>query len=101
MAAEAAIPYINSRSINAIALAHPKRIDAIDIVPTFAAAGVSGFEAATWLGLFNGASLPADLQNKIDRDASTIVATPDIQGNIQDIGGKVVNSSPKNFSAFI
>ena len=97
----AAIPHIKSGKINAIALAHPKRIDAIDKVPTFAEAGMSGFEAATWFGLFSSASVPADLQNKIYQDVSTIVATPEIRGKIQDIGGEIVNSSPMNFSAFI
>ncbi|MFS0757951.1 tripartite tricarboxylate transporter substrate binding protein [Noviherbaspirillum sp. 1P10PC] len=97
----AAIPHIKSGKINAIALAHPKRIDAIDKVPTFTEAGMSGFEAATWFGLFSSASVPADLQNKIYQDVSTIVATPEIRGKIQDIGGEIVNSSPMNFSAFI
>lgn len=97
----AAIPHIKSGKINAIALAHPKRIDAIDKVPTFAEAGMSGFEAATWFGLFSAASVPADLQNRIYQDVSTIVATPEIRGKIQDIGGEIVNSSPSNFNAFI
>lgn len=97
----AAIPYIKSGKIQALALAHPKRIDAIEKVPTFAEAGMSGFEAATWFGLFSSAAVPADLQNRIYQDVSKIVATPEIRGKIQDIGGEIVNSSPGNFSAFI
>ncbi|MVW72786.1 tripartite tricarboxylate transporter substrate binding protein [Bordetella sp. 15P40C-2] len=97
----AALPHIKSGKLNAIALAHPRRVEAISNVPTMAEAGMPGFEAATWFGLFGPASLPNDMRQKIYQDVSRIVAQPDVTKMLQDMGGDVNNSSPEEFQKFI
>ncbi|MVW77661.1 tripartite tricarboxylate transporter substrate binding protein [Bordetella sp. 02P26C-1] len=97
----AALPHIKSGKLNAIALAHPRRVEAISNVPTMAEAGMPGFEAATWFGLFGPASLPNDMRQKIYKDVSRIVAQPDVTKMLQDMGGDVNNSSPEEFQKFI
>lgn len=97
----AALPYIQSGKLHAIALAHPRRVQAIGQVPTLDEAGMKGFEAATWFGLFAPASMPADLREKIYRDVAKIVATPEMTKKLQDMGGEVNNSSPQQFQSFI
>ncbi|RAP63262.1 MFS transporter [Achromobacter sp. HZ01] len=97
----AALPHIQSGKLKAIALAHPRRVEAIGQVPTMAEAGMKNFEAATWFGLFAPSSMPADLREKIYRDVSRIVATPEMTRKLQDMGGDVNNSSPQQFQAFI
>ncbi|MCJ9712977.1 tripartite tricarboxylate transporter substrate binding protein, partial [Bordetella hinzii] len=90
-----------SGKLNAIALAHPRRVDAIAKVPTMAEAGMKDFEAATWFGLFAPSSMPDDLRQKIYQDVSKVVATPEMTRKLQDMGGEVNNSSPQQFQAFI
>lgn len=97
----AALPHIQSGKLKAIALAHPRRVEAIGQVPTMAEAVMKNFEAATWFGLFAPSSMPADLREKIYRDVSRIVATPEMTRKLQDMGGDVNNSSPQQFQAFI
>lgn len=97
----AALPHIQSGKLKAIALAHPRRVEAIGQVLTMAEAGMKNFEAATWFGLFAPSSMPADLREKIYRDVSRIVATPEMTRKLQDMGGDVNNSSPQQFQAFI
>ncbi|MGY6270734.1 tripartite tricarboxylate transporter substrate binding protein [Achromobacter denitrificans] len=97
----AALPHIQSGKLKAIALAHPRRVEAIGQVPTMAEAGMKNFEAATWFGLFAPSSMPADLREKIYQDVSKIVATPEMTKKLQDMGGDVNNSSPQQFQAFI
>lgn len=97
----AALPHIQSGKLKAIALAHPRRVEAIGQVPTMAEAGMKNFEAATWFGLFAPSSMPAELREKIYRDVSRIVATPEMTRKLQDMGGDVNNSSPQQFQAFI
>jgi len=97
----AALPHIQSGKLKAIALAHPRRVEAIGQVPTMAEAGMKNFEAATWFGLFAPSSMPADLREKIYRDVSRIVATPEMTRKLQDMGGDVNNSSPQQFQTFI
>lgn len=97
----AALPHIQSGKLTAIALAHPRRVDAIAQVPTMAEAGMKNFEAATWFGLFAPSSMPAELRQKIYQDVAKVVATPEMTKKLQDMGGDVNNSSPQQFQAFI
>lgn len=97
----AALPHIVSGKLNAVALAHPRRVDAIRDVPTMAEVGMPGFEAATWFGLFGPATMPAELRQKIYHDVARIVEQPEVTKMLQDMGGDVNNSSPEAFQAFI
>jgi tripartite-type tricarboxylate transporter receptor subunit TctC len=97
----AALPYIQSGKLHAIALAHPRRVAVIGDVPTMGEAGMPGFEAATWFGLFGPASMPPELRQKIYRDVARVVAQPDVRKLLEKMGGDINNSSPEEFRRFI
>lgn len=97
----AAVSNIQAGKLKPIALAHATRVKAIADVPTFAEAGMPGFEAATWFGLFAPASMPQALRQKIYQDVSKIVAEPAMTQRLVAMGGEVNNSSPQEFQAFI
>lgn len=97
----AALPYIKSGKLHAIALAHPTRVAAIASVPTMSEAGMPGFNAATWFGLFGPASMSQDLRQKIYQAVQRIVAEPGMQQRLLDMGGEINNSSPADFQKVI
>ena len=97
----AALPYIKSGKLRAIALAHGERVAALEGVPTTAEAGMPGFTAATWFGLYGPASMPAALREKISADIRRIVAEPGMTQRLQDMGGEVNNSTPAAFQKVI
>jgi tripartite-type tricarboxylate transporter receptor subunit TctC len=97
----AALPHIKAGKIRPIALAHSKRIDAIADVPTFAEAGMPGFEAATWFGLLAPAGIPAELKQKIYQDVNKAVATPAFTARLVEMGGDVTNTTPEKFKEFM
>jgi len=96
-----ALPQIKSGKLRALAVANGKRVQALADVPTFAEAGMPGFEAATWFGLLAPASMKPELQQRIYKDVAAIVATPEMQRRIEDLGGDVINSTPQEFGAFM
>ena len=96
-----ALPLIQSGKLRALAVANGKRVQALREVPTFAEAGMQGFEAATWFGLLAPSSLPPAQARRIYEDVSKIVATPEMQTRIEGLGGEVVNSTPEAFAAFM
>jgi tripartite-type tricarboxylate transporter receptor subunit TctC len=96
-----ALPLIESGKLRALAVANDKRVSALSSVPTFAEAGMPGFEAATWFGLLAPASMKPELAQRIYADVSKIVATPDMRKRIEDLGGEVVNSTPAQFAEFM
>ncbi|MBL0142380.1 MAG: tripartite tricarboxylate transporter substrate binding protein [Betaproteobacteria bacterium] len=97
----AALPHIKAGKVRAIALAHPKRLASIADVPTFAEAGMPGFTAATWFGLFGPASLSPELQGRIYRDVSKVVADPAFTAKLVEMGAEVDSSTPQAFQALI
>jgi tripartite-type tricarboxylate transporter receptor subunit TctC len=97
----AVIPQINANQLHAIALANGKRIPIIAAVPTFAEAGMPGFEAATWFGTLAPASMPTSLREKIATDLQKIGDEPDLQKRIAELGGEMVNDTPAQFEAFM
>lgn len=97
----AVLPHIQSGDLKGIALAHPRRVAAVKDIPTFAEAGIPGFEAATWFGTFAPAKLPDDLRTRIYRDISAIVAEPVMTQRLVDMGADVTNLAPAEFDAFI
>lgn len=97
----AALPYINSGKLRAIALASDKRAQGIADVPTMTEAGMPGFTAATWFGLFGPASMSAALVEKIYQDVSKVVAEPATTKRLLEMGGVINNSTPQQFKAII
>jgi len=97
----AALPYIKSGKLRAIALAHPTRVEAIANTPTMIEAGMPGFNAATWFGLFGPATMPQALRQKIYQDVHRIVADPGMQQRLLEMGGEINNSSPEAFQKVI
>lgn len=97
----AVLPHIKAGKLNAIALAHGRRMSALPEVPTFAESDMPNFEAATWFGIFAPAGLPSQLRERIYKDISAIVATPAMTQKLVEMGGEVNNYSPAQFDAFI
>ncbi|MHB2266077.1 Bug family tripartite tricarboxylate transporter substrate binding protein [Aliihoeflea sp. PC F10.4] len=97
----AALPYIKSGQLQAIAVAHSDRIDAIPNVPTFAEAGMPDFEAATWFGLLAPAGVPQEVIQKIVTNVNAVIADPGRTQTLLDMGGIVDNTSPEVFSEFM
>ncbi|MEI2416369.1 tripartite tricarboxylate transporter substrate binding protein [Orrella sp. JC864] len=99
--ATAVLPMIDSGKLRALAVAHDRRIQALSDVPTFAEAGMPDFEAATWFGLLAPASVDDAVVEKVYRDVSALVDTPQMRKRIEDMGGDVMNSGPADFEAFM
>ncbi|MCW8084161.1 Bug family tripartite tricarboxylate transporter substrate binding protein [Sabulicella glaciei] len=97
----AVLPYIRGGELKAIALAHPRRMDAIPSVPTFAEGGMPGFEAATWFGTFAPARLPDALRERIAREIQGIVSDAAFTRRLVEMGGDVTNYGPARFDEFI
>ncbi|ARP87864.1 MFS transporter [Bordetella genomosp. 9] len=97
----AALPHIKAGKLRAIALAHGKRVAAIQDVPTMAEAGLPDFHFATWFGMFAPAGLDPAIRARIHEAMHTAVADPALNRQLVDMGAEVNNSTPQEFQAFI
>ena len=70
------VPQVKAGNVRALAVASPARLPSLPDVPTFAEAGLPGFEASSWFGLFAPAGTPADVIAKVTADVKKVLAQP-------------------------
>ena len=89
----------------AMAQAYPSKPVTI-VVPfaaggTIAEAGVPGYEATSWFGMFAPAGTPAPVLAKLNAAIVKVLAQPDVKKKINEQGAEVYSETPEQFAAFI
>ena len=95
------IPHVRGGKLRAIAISTAKRSADLPDVPTIAEAGVPGYEATSWFGLFAPAATPAPVLAKISTALSKVLANAEVKKKIDDQGGEPANETPAQFADFI
>ena len=85
----------------ALALTSAVRSEQAPELPTLAEAGLSGFEAVTWLGLVAPADTPAEIVNYLSREAAAVLTMPAVKTRLAAQGFTPKTSSPAEFRKFI
>ena len=95
------LPQVKAGKIRALAVTPAKRSPAAPELPTIDEAGVKGYEAATWFGLFAPAGTPAPVVAKLHKEIAAALKTPEMQKRLAADGAVAVGNSPAEFSAQI
>ncbi|MBK6613109.1 tripartite tricarboxylate transporter substrate binding protein [Ottowia sp.] len=96
-----AIQHVRSGKLRPIAVTTSKRSPELPDVPTVAEAGVPGYQAMSWFGLFVPVKTPAAVQAKLHESIIKALKNPAVVKKIQEQGGEIVAESPAEFTAFI
>jgi tripartite-type tricarboxylate transporter receptor subunit TctC len=96
-----AAPQIREGKLRALMVTGEKRVKGFDDIPTAAEAGLSGQEAYTLTGMLAPAGTPKAIIDLLHREIVKIVALPDVQKRLDDLGFQVVANSPDEFAARI
>lgn len=95
------LPQMASRQVRALAIASRRRLAAAPDVPTFAEAGLPGFESLLWFGVFVPAKTPRPIVERLSAEVQRALASPDLRKRILDLGGEPMPGSPEEFGAFV
>jgi tripartite-type tricarboxylate transporter receptor subunit TctC len=85
---------IRSGKARAIAVSSPQRFSLMPDVPTINET-LPGIELASWLGVATTPGTPRPVVDKLNRELRTILAMPDVQKRLADLGGVATPSSPE------
>lgn len=96
-----AIQHVRSGKLRPIAVTTAKRSPELPDVPTVAEAGVPGYEATSWFGLWTQAKTPAAVQQRLYTAIAKVLKDPAVVKKINDQGGDVVIDTPAEFLAYI
>jgi tripartite-type tricarboxylate transporter receptor subunit TctC len=95
------LPQINSGRLKILGVGSEKRVPALPNVPTISEAGVPGYEATNWWGIVAPAGTPKPVIERLHRELSVILATPETKKRFETEGGEAVQMSPDDFGRFI
>jgi tripartite-type tricarboxylate transporter receptor subunit TctC len=97
-----ALPHIKSGRLKALAVTSRTRSPALTDVPTIEeAAGLKGFDASSWFGLFAPAGTPRAIVDRIQADVAKALAQPEVRERFIAQGADPGGNTPDQFAAFI
>ena len=95
------LPQVKGGRIRALAVTSPQRYAALPQLPTLAEAGLPGFEAQQWFGLFGQAALPKDLVTRLHAETMRWLESPDVRARLSAEGAEPGKLTLEQFATFI
>ena len=95
------LPQVKAGRLRALAVSTAKRSSFVPELPTVAEAGVPGFEARQWWGVFAPAKTPRPVVAKLNGEIHKILAAEDVKSRLADEGAEPVVTTPEAFGAIV
>jgi tripartite-type tricarboxylate transporter receptor subunit TctC len=96
------VPQIKAKRLRALAITSAKRTALMPELPTFAEAGVVGFEVTGWYGVMAPAGTPKEVVSRLFADITRALTQPDLAQTLASFGLEpAVSSSPEEFTAYL
>ncbi len=92
---------IKAGRVKVLAVAAPQRQAVLPNVPTLQEEGIKNAEATVWFGVQVQAKTPRPIINKLNTQMNQIMAMPDVQARLDQLGLVKVGGTPEEFGAFI
>jgi tripartite-type tricarboxylate transporter receptor subunit TctC len=92
---------IQAGTLNALAVASPKRSSLIPNVPTIAESGVPGFSAVISYGLAAPAGTPRPIVDRLNKELQLALSDEALRKRIDSEGGQLVTGTPDDYAAMI
>lgn len=95
------MPHLKSGALKALAVTSAQRSKLASDIPTVAEAGVPGYVAPAWMGLFGPKGLPPSISDRLAKELQIILSKSDVQQQILALNAEPAYLSPTQFSEFI
>jgi tripartite-type tricarboxylate transporter receptor subunit TctC len=95
------LPHIQSGKLRALAVAAPRRLDALPNVPTLAELNLAPVNDQAWYGLLAPARTPDAVVRRLHEAAVKVLNTPEMRDKLRLQGAAPVANTPEAFRAQI
>jgi tripartite-type tricarboxylate transporter receptor subunit TctC len=96
-----ALSLIQSGRLKALAVTSDHRVSVLPEVPTMAEAGLEGFEANSFIGVWAPAGTPPAVVDRLHRELSALAKSPEFRERVEKFGMRPEGSSPEAFRTFV
>lgn len=96
-----ALPHVRSGRLKALATTGQARITAAPDIPTFAEAGMPGFDLQGWTGMFAPAGTNKAIIDRISADMARVLTSAEIVERLTNMGQEPFVSTPEQFGALL
>lgn len=96
------VPQINAKKLRALAVTSERRSVVMPDLPTFAEAGLPGYEVSGWFGVLAPAGTPREIIDRLYADITGVLGHPEFVQTLSASGIEPAGSrSPEAFTAFL
>jgi tripartite-type tricarboxylate transporter receptor subunit TctC len=88
---------VQTGRLRALAVTSAKRVTHLPAVPTMQESGVLHYEVNSWYGVCAPAHTPAPVLDKLYKDFTTVLRSPDVQQRLDELA---INTAPKTSEEF-
>ena len=99
--AASAMSHVRGGRLRALAISAPQRSPEYPDLPTFAEAGLPGYETNAWYSMHAPAGTPAEVVRRLNAELVAILKDPDIVARFKQLSTDPVGNSPGEFAAFV
>lgn len=99
--ATAATQNVVGGKLRALAVTGPHRLRDLPDVPTFAEAGVPGFNATSWYSIHVPAGTPAPIIAKLNAEVNRVLSLPDVKDRFAKISAEPAGGTPAQLGEFV
>lgn len=96
-----ALQHIKLGKLRALAVTGSQRLADLPDVPTFAEAGVPGYESTGWFGLVAPAGTPPAVVARVQAELKAVLETPEVRADARAVGVELTPTSSAEFGKFI
>jgi tripartite-type tricarboxylate transporter receptor subunit TctC len=93
--------HIAAGKLKGLAVTSASRATAMPELPTVAEAGVPGYAAGTWYGLFAPSGAPSEVVSRLNAELRKALALADVKAAFARQGIEPADSSPGEFASFV
>jgi len=97
----AAIPYIQTGRVRALAVTGQKRSPTEPNVPTFKELGYPGFDGQQWYGIAGPANMPEAIVTKLNSELNKVLASPEFSEKMASEAMTVMPMTPQQFGTYV
>ena len=94
-------PHLQSGKLKALAVAAPRRLAQLPLVPTTAEAGLPGYEVSIWFGLVAPKGTPNDVVARLSAEVQKFLTITEVREALSNQGLEPTGSSPEEFATLI